>query len=203
MNRHTGTRIRGLVATIGLAMGSREAAAQSMVPVTIFLQTARPEQRQDPEVIHAEGEVTRIYKQIGVAVQWLDAAQARTARVIVTIVSDEAVYRETLKLDTAPASSLGVALRSTDGPSRLAFVLYGRITRVAEACKVERTSVLAVAMAHEIGHLLLPDSSHSAAGMMRGDWDRNDFWKASAGILQFSAHQADLIRTGLLVGQHH
>jgi hypothetical protein len=121
----------------------------------------------------------------------------------VTIVFDEAVYRVSLKLDAAPASSLGLALRSKEGPNRLAFVLYSRIARVADRDNVDRSSVLAIVMAHEIGHLLLPDSRHSAAGLMRGVWDREDFSNAVSGVLRFSAHQADLIRAGLASGRCH
>ena len=201
MNRYKGIWITRIVVVIGLIGVRGEVAAEAFVPVTIFLQTPRPEQRGDAEVIRAQDEVTRIYSQIGVAVRWLDAKQARTARVIVTIVFDEAVYRVSLKLDAAPASSLGLALRSKEGPNRLAFVLYSRIASVAERRKVERSSVLAIVMAHEIAHLLLPGSSHSAAGLMRGFWDGEDFSNAASGELRFSAREADLIRSGLASGQ--
>jgi hypothetical protein len=91
-----------------------------------------------------------------------------------------------------------MALRSDDGSSRLAFVFYQRIAWISLMCNVAKASILAVAMAHEIGHVLLPDDSHTPAGLMRGDWDRDDVWKATAGLLQFTDRDAVLIRIGLL-----
>ena len=57
--------------------------------------------------------------------------------------------------------------------------------------------VLAHAMAHEIGHLLLP-YGHSATGLMRAEWDRKDLRLAVHGRLNFTAEQATLIRIRLL-----
>ena len=43
--------------------------------------------------------------------------------------------------------------------------------------------VLATAIAHELGHMLLPDGKHARAGLMRPLWDGNDFRLAGAGLL--------------------
>ena len=59
--------------------------------------------------------------------------------------------------------------------------------------------VLAHAMAHEVGHLLLPHG-HSDTGLMRADWDADDLWSAANGELNFTAGQAESIRR-LLAGQ--
>ena len=61
----------------------------------------------------------------------------------------------------------------------------------------DNVTVLAHAMAHEIGHLLLP-YGHSAAGLMRADWDAKDMRLAAHGRLNFTREQAELIRTRLL-----
>jgi len=52
-------------------------------------------------------------------------------------------------------------------------------------------------MAHEIGHLLLP-YGHSATGLMRAKWDEKDLRLAVHGQLNFTAEEAELIRTRLL-----
>jgi hypothetical protein len=54
--------------------------------------------------------------------------------------------------------------------------------------------VLAYAIAHEIGHLLLPEPAHSPFGIMRADWDGDDLRHIASGSLQFTAGQADAIR---------
>jgi hypothetical protein len=53
---------------------------------------------------------------------------------------------------------------------------------------------LAYAMAHEIGHLLLPAPSHAISGIMNADWDGHDFRDMAAGGLRFTAAQANAIR---------
>ena len=45
-------------------------------------------------------------------------------------------------------------------------------------------------MAHEIGHLLLAESSHSPAGLMRAAWDKEDLRALMRGRLSFTAPQA-------------
>jgi hypothetical protein len=40
-------------------------------------------------------------------------------------------------------------------------------------------------MAHEIGHVLLRSSKHSAAGLMQDHWDQTSWRLASAGLLSF------------------
>lgn len=52
-------------------------------------------------------------------------------------------------------------------------------------------------MAHEIGHLLRP-YGHSAAGLMRAEWDEKDLRLAVHAQLNFTAEQAALIRARLL-----
>ena len=46
--------------------------------------------------------------------------------------------------------------------------------------------ILASAIAHEVGHLLLPDGRHSPEGLMRACWTRDDFHRANQGQLRFS-----------------
>ncbi|PYQ76467.1 MAG: hypothetical protein DMG04_03735 [Acidobacteria bacterium] len=46
-----------------------------------------------------------------------------------------------------------------------------RFTVSVETC---RTSMLALAMAHEIGHVLLPPPGHSTSGIMRPTRDGDD-----------------------------
>jgi hypothetical protein len=50
--------------------------------------------------------------------------------------------------------------------------------------------ILGAATAHEIGHLLLAESSHSPAGLMRAAWDKEDLRALMRGSLSFSDAQA-------------
>ena len=89
----------------------------------------------------------------------------------------------------------------------MAYVFYSRVERVAwthlnmshDAARRDLYSivVLAHAMAHEIGHLLLP-YGHSPTGLMRADWNAKDLDLALDGRLNFTSAQAELIRGQLL-----
>ena len=54
------------------------------------------------------------------------------------------------------------------------------------------SQVLSVAIAHEIGHLLLPEPAHADEGIMRAPWDGD----ALDGLL-FTASEGELIRQRL------
>jgi hypothetical protein len=71
------------------------------------------------------------------------------------------------------------------------------MSRQVERDDIYTLIVLAHAMAHEIGHLLLP-YGHSATGLMRADWNAKDLNLAIDGRLNFTSEQAELIRGQLL-----
>jgi len=45
-------------------------------------------------------------------------------------------------------------------------------------------------MAHEIGHLLLPDAPHAPVGLMRGVWPADDLRAEAAGSFFFTPDQS-------------
>jgi hypothetical protein len=53
--------------------------------------------------------------------------------------------------------------------------------------------LLGFAIAHEMGHLLLP-AGHSPSGIMRPDWNGDDLRHIASGSLQFTPAQANAIR---------
>ena len=104
-------------------------------------------------------------------------------------------------------TALGGAVGTREYRGRMAYVFYKRVERVARTylntsrrrgtSDTDNVIVLAHAMAHEIGHLLLP-YGHSATGLMRADWDAKDMRLAVHGRLNFTSEQAELIRARLL-----
>lgn len=86
----------------------------------------------------------------------------------------------------------GFAAISTDeGPSILAGVFYHRVQALSDALGHSRAATLGYVMAHEIGHLLLRTSGHSAFGIMRGRFTPNDLLRP----LGFTPTQSLIIRT--------
>ena len=64
-----------------------------------------------------------------------------------------------------------------------ATVLYPRVTEAANKHGIAPAILLAHAIAHEIGHVLLRSSKHREHGLMAGGWDAAQFrWIARTGI---------------------
>jgi hypothetical protein len=145
----------------------------------------------------AEGEGTRIFREAGVGVLWLNCplspAEAQESpicaepcpwgRFVVRIVSDVPTgFSKT---------SLGFAFTDT---GIYASVFYQRVNEFAKEGTATHSKILGHAMAHEIGHLLLDLRGHATFGIMRGRWNVQDLRSASMGALVFSSKESALIR---------
>jgi hypothetical protein len=136
----------------------------------------------DAVVARARAEVTRIYSQIGVDIVWVvDPDEGSRVRVV-KLTNWEPDDR------SRTATALGVTVAGER--SRRAYVIWPRVQNVAWRSAVGLDAMLAVAIAHEIGHILLPHNAHGKRGLMRESWDANDLRLAAAGLLGFSRESA-------------
>src|SRR5262245_1534628 len=99
----------------------------------------------------AQAEVVRVYRDIGVDIEWMASgvvhgAAAQSVHVIV-------VPYETGELRRQPQTVMGAATRTPHG-TQIAYVFYRRVAAEAAQYDVSLAYVLACAIAHEIGHLL-------------------------------------------------
>jgi hypothetical protein len=145
-------------------------------------------------VRQAQEDVTRVYADIDVPIEWstesLTAAdQPATIRLIL-------LPYETGDLRRSERQVMGAAIRTSEG-SAIAYVFYRRVQAEADRYQVSIGSVLACAIAHELGHLLMPDAAHAASGLMRAGWSRDDFNRADQGQLRFLPGDIARIRAGL------
>lgn len=78
----------------------------------------------------------------------------------------------------------------------LATVSYEHIERRAlrDNLLSDLPIILGCVIAHELGHLLLRDPSHSATGIMQPQWGQDQLHQALTGGLRFTTQQANLIR---------
>jgi hypothetical protein len=76
---------------------------------------------------------------------------------------------------------------------RLAFVMIKRVNEIADGYSTARSIVLGVAIAHELGHLLI-SKEHTETGIMKAYLNHSDFRKARQRELRFTTEQARLIR---------
>jgi hypothetical protein len=132
---------------------------------------------------------TEIYEQAGVTLDWSGGAApaGRTLTIVLTTIT-------TAPQGIAP-ESMGVAPSPGDGSrGTTAYVFMDRVTSFAAAHRVSAEYVLACALAHEIGHLLLPPNAHHAIGVMRSNWHAKLFPPHAPGVPGFPPDQARLLR---------
>jgi len=168
----------------------------------------------------ARKETAEIFRKAGVNVMWLEAPLADNKRhsgsrephgsegsVLKVAILSRAMAQRV----NSSESEFGRSWRQ----ARLAVVFYYRIDELAQALRspsyqsaVEARSwletnqarILGRLMAHELGHLLLPFNSHSANGVMKGDWDHHERRALVTGDVHFTREQAELIRERLSWG---
>jgi hypothetical protein len=150
----------------------------------------------------AEAEVTRLYRAVGVDSTWLqiqpDGSGPESEEVsqpgvhlLIMIVPRETTAR------MAPAGALGLTPSEPGGESRVAYVFYDRVEGAAQSSGADLGTLLGCAIAHEIGHMLLPRPAHSATGIMRATWTDEDLQATAKGRLTLSHEQGEMIRTHL------
>jgi hypothetical protein len=75
-----------------------------------------------------------------------------------------------------------------------AMIFYHRVERLKQTEEMDLTTVLGLAMAHEIGHVLLRSSAHSQGGIMKSPWTKTDLQHAAARLSKFTASEREAIR---------
>jgi hypothetical protein len=92
---------------------------------------------------------------------------------------------------------IGMAPGTATARGQLAYVFYDRVESLSEYFSTAIGQVLGGAVAHEIGHLLLPYHAHSRSGLMRAAWVSEDFQNLARGWLLFTPEQGALMRARL------
>jgi len=143
-------------------------------------------------VARAAAEVVRLYSLIGVDIEWVTSVPENSGRLrsvcLVTRDSGE---------DSVSSHVLGVTYTRPGEPGRRAHVFVQRAQRASLQFSVPICDVLAVVIAHELGHMLMPDGSHSKSGVMSAELGADHFRLAAAGLLHFSPETAAVIRRGV------
>jgi hypothetical protein len=135
---------------------------------------------------NAQKIATRTYANIGVRIVWTNG-YARAAA------PDGALHLDVILVGEAAADSKNsnrTAFGQAGRVIRRAYIYYSRITDHARLTDGDPVWVLALVLAHEVGHMLLPEYSHSLSGLMRAKWEgRIEI------VPDFAADQAATIRS--------
>jgi hypothetical protein len=186
---NTGAIITGVAFTVTLFTAGEAPAAQDAQKVLV-LHVDNYARIPPSTLARAEAEAGRVYAAAGVGTTWVhgdDEANARDAgglHVRVLLLCADMTRR---KADT---ENIGGAVlgRAAHGSSR-AYIFTPRVIDAAMRSGKLFEIVLGRVIAHEVGHLLLPAGSHSAAGIMRANVNL-----ARSELVTFTAPQATQIQ---------
>ena len=169
-----------------MSAGSNDTVVAQSFTFSVHL---RDDARVDASTLDAARVVVaRIYQQAGVDVTWADDGAPLTV-----------ILRPRASTETARRAkdAMGYTPGGGDERGRIAFVMINRVNEIADGHSAPRPVVLALAIAHELGHLLL-SKEHSATGIMKAYFNQADFRKARNGQLIFTGEQGERLRVRAL-----
>jgi hypothetical protein len=182
-----GNRWRQAAAATTLILGLAGPAGSDSRPaiaVVVYDQARVP----NDTLTRAQTDVARIYSEAGVDVTWMESA---TVRPVGMFTIRLLIRRHAIG---APGPVMGTAIGDPQETNGSAFVFYQQVLNTAHRGEQDVARVLAYAMAHEMGHLILPSPAHSSSGIMRANWDGDDLQHIADGSLAFSPGQARLMQ---------
>jgi hypothetical protein len=184
------------VVAVAIVMGTASGAFAAAISETIVIRVDNQCRLPEAVVKAARDVAADIYAAIGVRLVWtsLEGAAATVPagarRLTARLTSREEKIVEGTSLSR---HVLGVAPTSTS----LVYVFCRRVTDLARTARIVDVAVpLGRAMAHEIGHHLLPGLGHSESGIMRARLDILP--EQSPG---FTELEADSIRARLMASR--
>lgn len=143
----------------------------------------------------ASEEAGRILKKVGLRALWVDHA-----------LSASDLRHPHHSTDSWDGTHFAVRLlhQSREGSSKNAMgealsletanLFMNRVTEQAATGELSASRMLGHAIAHEIGHLLLGDNSHSPGGIMAAPWTKHDLSQMGKGALLFTHQEVTRIQ---------
>lgn len=140
---------------------------------------------------------TAALRPAGIDVRWTPCPAAGDAVCRAPLGANEAVLRliPAAARMTADPASLGSTLLDRQGRQPvLATVFMDRVETVALRAHVDRSRLAGLAMAHELGHLLLNAPGHAVDGLMRAFWTDDALRSTSLADWQLQPDEVQAIR---------
>jgi hypothetical protein len=170
----------------GALIGGSRATAAETADADVVLHVTSYERIPAAEMAAAQQAVVQVYGRIGVRIAWAGGVAAEAT-------ADGARHVDVIFLTAAMAdrkqpnaSAFGQASHVTGR----AYIYPARILAHASRTSSDPELVLGLVLAHEIGHVLLPEYSHTPSGLMRAQWQGR-----LVAIPGFLPEQAATIRT--------
>ena len=190
------TRTQKITAAAGLGMallmGGQAAARERPLALTVRVYTADTDFTTE-QLAEAEAQAAKVYAEAGVTLRWVhesrneESAEPGTYAVRLILLSG-AKAQKVIALQHAEDGVLGLAA----GLTRSAYIFCNRVVITAGLNGISHVNMLGYAIAHELGHLVLPPNSHSSSGIMRAS-----VYPRTARLAYFTDKQGMVIRSFL------
>jgi hypothetical protein len=195
------TAVVAMAGVASLALGSplRAQEQRPPAPVPLLLIVYDRVGLSASTLAEARRTAERLYQDVDVEMVWIEHGSPALKRLTADpdqeqLVLSRAVYVTLVTGRAAvvrpPAGVMGTAMLGT----QFAWVFTPRVEALAEEYRASFGMLLGHVIAHEVGHLLLPASGHSARGLMGASLDPNRLDRKE---LCFDGDQGRLIRERL------
>ena len=155
-------------------------------------------------VVAAKEQADTVLRKVDVETVWVDCptslaglqtntdcrGRAAPTELVIRIVARSQNPRYPLGFAALPTEKGKVASQAS--------VFFEAAEELAAGYPVSKAQMLGYILAHEIGHLLLGEGSHSGKGVMRTPWRKQEMDDAAKGTLGFTAKQANRMKADLL-----
>ena len=171
-----------------VATWSSGATAEPAMVATVVAHVRDYQQVSHGELAAAQELASHVYEKIGVRLVWTGGSRVGPS-------TDRFLHVDVVLLDrvmTMRNNPEPKAFGDASHATQRAYIYYPRILDHARHTRSDAVRVLALVFAHELGHVLLPEYSHSTSGLMRASWEGRLLY-----VPPFSAAQAEAIRATL------
>ena len=134
-----------------------------------------------------------ILRAAGIDTAWLNCYVGNRKALNTSPRCDQSLRQETDHLVTMGSSLVS---QEREAPW-LATIFADRVLDVAQSASTNAAGILGLAIAHELGHLLLGTRAHAETGLMRAGWSHYELRRARAADWRFLDEEADIMRRRL------
>jgi len=191
-----------------LTFAHSPAATNAKLCSTITVRMRNYAQVPSLSLARAETLASGILREAGVQVVWLDCnvgvtTEERQSGCAQPLGSTDFVLSLTNNIQALspklPETAVGLAMVPSGGDQGyMAYVSYDRASKVARKGAVAVETVLGLAAAHELGHLLLGESAHSPSGIMKIFWSADALRFGLRWNMRFTPLQSERIRSNVM-----
>jgi Zn-dependent protease with chaperone function len=175
---------------ISSSMITQSQEARPRIDVMVYVKNSKVVPHRTSR--EARATASWMYARIGVHLAWQDD-EPRTPDTFTSPMIIEVQFNVGTPRKVHPGA---LAYASPIAKRGSVIVLWDRIREESGLRELEG-AILAHVLAHEIGHVLQGSARHSDIGVMKAQWDEQDFEAMERTPLRFTSTDLDLIKQGL------